>query len=103
MRKLALASAIAAAALITAAAPASADVFVGADESGAGVDESGAGVQVGPFGVGVGPRFSWHDRYYGDDGYRAYGAAHCRVIREKIVTPHGNVINVIYERRRHCY
>ena len=59
------------------AAPASAQVFIGADHGG-------AGVQVGPLGVGVGPRFS-------DDGYRhrrgydsnAYYAGECRMVRTR--------------------
>jgi hypothetical protein len=63
------------------AAPASAQFYVGADPGG-------VGVQVGPFGAGVGPRYDRHWR----DGYYAYGAADCRVIRERIVTPSGNVI-----------
>jgi hypothetical protein len=45
------------------AAPASAQVFIGADNGG-------AGVQLGPLGVGVGPRFS-DDRYYHRRGYDA--------------------------------
>ena len=58
----------------------------------------GAGVQVGPFGAGVGPRFGWRDRYW-DDGYRAYGAADCRIVRERVVTPSGRVI---VQRHRVC-
>jgi len=67
-----------AAAALVAAAPASAQVFVGADPWG-------AGVRVGPFGVGVGPGYGWHDGYY------AYGSD-CRLIRERIVTPGGRII-----------
>ena len=47
---------VAAAATLGIAAPASAQVFLGADSGG-------VGVQLGPLGVGVGPRFS-DDRYY---------------------------------------
>ena len=47
----------------------------------------GVGVQVGPFGAGVGP--------YWNDGYRhrdyAY-AGECRLIRERIRTPSGELI-----------
>ncbi len=50
----------------------------------------GVGVQVGPFGAGVGPywdgryhRRYWHDYVYAND---------CRVIRERFVTPSGNII-----------
>jgi hypothetical protein len=85
MRKLLLASLAAAAVL--AAAPASAQLFVGADRSG-------AGVQVGPLGVGVGPRFGY--------GYRAYDRdyASCPLVRERIVTPYGHVI---WRTHRDCY
>ena len=66
------------------AAPASAQVFIGADSGG-------AGVQLGPVGVGVGPRFS-DDRYY----RRGYGAnayeGDCRLIRSRVVTPSGRVV-----------
>jgi hypothetical protein len=81
------------------AAPASAQLFVGADNGG-------AGVQVGPLGVGVGPRFS-DDRYYNrgydryDRGYRsnAYYANNCRMVRSRVMTPNGNVV---YRARRIC-
>ena len=53
MRKLLFVAAAVAALVV--AAPAGAQVFIGADQGG-------AGVQLGPLGVGVGPRFS-------DDGY----------------------------------
>jgi len=48
----------------------------------------GVGVRVGPLGVGVGPSYDpyWRDHHYG------YGAADCRVFRERIVTPSGRVI-----------
>ena len=76
--------------------PAAADFYAGAGPGG-------VGVEIGPFGVGVGPRFShdryWHDGYY-RDGYRAYGAADCRVVRERVVTPSGRVI---IKRHRTCY
>ncbi len=40
----------------------------------------GVGVRVGPLGVGVGPSYDpyWRDHHYG------YGAADCRVFRERI-------------------
>jgi len=69
-----------AAVALTAAAPASAQVYFG-------VDPWGAGVRVGPLGFGVGPR---HGPYW-RDGYYAYGAD-CRAIRQKIVTRSGRVI-----------
>jgi hypothetical protein len=82
MKKLLFAAAATAA--LTAAAPASAQVYVGADPWG-------AGVRVGPFGLGVGPGYGWHDPYR-RDGYYAYGGAECRLIRQRIVTPSGRVI-----------
>jgi len=74
------------------AAPASAQVFIGADRGG-------AGVQVGPLGVGVGPRFS-DDGYYHRRGYEAnaYYGDDCRLIRTRIVR-HGHVT---YRTRRIC-
>jgi hypothetical protein len=79
MRKL-LFAAVAASAVFV-AAPANAQVYIGADPGG-------AGVQVGPFGVGVGPdwghRRAWRDSY-------AYGGD-CRMVRERIRTPSGNVV-----------
>jgi hypothetical protein len=77
----------AASATLFAAVPANAQVYLGADPAG-------VGVQVGPVGVGVGDwryRHGWRDAYYGGE---------CRVIRERIVTPSGNVI---YKSRRACY
>lgn len=74
-----------AAVALCAAVPASAQVYFGADPGG-------AGVQVGPFGFGVGPRY---DRVYRDYDY-AYG---CPLVRERIVTPRGEVI---YRTRRSC-
>ena len=50
----------------------------------------GVGVQVGPFGVGVGVGPYWDGHAYADE---------CRVIRERIVTPSGNVI---FRSRRVC-
>ena len=81
MKKLLFAAAATAA--LTAAAPASAQVYVGADPWG-------AGVRVGPLGFGVGPAYGWHDPYW-RNGYYAYGAE-CRLIRQRIVTPSGRVI-----------
>ena len=75
-----------AAASLFAAVPANAQVYLGAEPGG-------VGVQVGPFGAGVGDwryRHGWRDAYYRD----------CRVVRERIVTPSGNVI---YQSRRACY
>jgi hypothetical protein len=76
---------VAAAALVV-AAPASAQVFIGADSGG-------AGVQLGPVGVGVGPRFS-DDGYYRRRGYNAnaYYGGDCRLIRSRVVTPSGRVV-----------
>ena len=51
----------------------------------------GVGVQVGPFGagVGVGPYWNgYHHRYWNDYAY----AGDCRVIRDRMITPSGNVI-----------
>jgi len=73
-------------AAVFAAVPASAQVYFGADPGG-------AGVQVGPFGFGVGPRYGY--------GYRDYDYAYgCPLVRERIVTPRGNVV---YRMRRECY
>lgn len=81
-----LLSVAAAAVALFVAAPADAQVYVGADPGG-------VGVQVGPFGVGVGPgwryRHGWHDAYYRD----------CRIVRERIVTPSGNLV---YQSHRVC-
>ena len=74
-------------ALLVAAVPASAQVYMGADPGG-------AGVQVGPFGFGVGPRYGYGGvgpRYgYGDE-YYAYGAD-CPLVKERIVTADGRRI-----------
>jgi hypothetical protein len=80
MRNLLLA--VATGALLVAAVPASAQVYMGADPGG-------AGVQVGPFGFGVGPRYGY-DRGRGDE-YYAYGAD-CPLVKERIVTADGRVI-----------
>jgi hypothetical protein len=88
MRKLAFAAAAAAALVV--AVPASAQVYLGADPGG-------AGVQVGPFGFGVGPRYGYRD--YGPE-YYAYGSADCRVVRERIHTPSGQIV---IKSRRMCY
>ena len=85
MRNLLLA--VATSALLVAAVPASAQVYMGADPGG-------AGVQVGPFGFGVGPRYGYGGvgpRYgYGDE-YYAYGAD-CPLVKERIVTADGRRI-----------
>jgi hypothetical protein len=80
-------------AAVALATPASAQVFIGADNGG-------AGVQLGPLGVGVGPRFS-DDRYYHRRGYdsNAYYANDCRMIRSRVVTRNGHVT---YRTRRIC-
>jgi hypothetical protein len=82
-----------AAATLGIAAPASAQVFIGADSGG-------AGVQLGPLGAGVGPRFS-NDGYYHRRGYdaNAYYAGDCRLIRSRVVTPSGHVV---FRTRRIC-
>ena len=85
MRNLLLA--VATGALLVAAVPASAQVYMGADPGG-------AGVQVGPFGFGVGPRYGWRG-----DEYYAYGAADCPLVRERIITRDGQVI---YRTHRVC-
>ena len=54
-------AAVTAAALVT-AAPASAQVYLGAGPGG-------AGVEVGPFGAGVGPRYGWRDHRLRSDGF----------------------------------
>lgn len=49
-------------------------------------------LDVGPHGIDVGvgtPDYGWRDRHY---GYRDDYASDCRVIRERIVTPFGQVI-----------
>jgi hypothetical protein len=85
MRNLLMAAATGA--LLVAAVPASAQVYMGADPGG-------AGVQVGPFGFGVGPRYGYGGvgpRYgYGDE-YYAYGAE-CPLVKERIVTADGRRI-----------
>lgn len=80
---------VAAATLLAAAVPASAQVYVGADPGG-------VGVQVGPLGVGIGPDY-WgsHHRYWRDYAY----APACHAVRERIVTPHHHVI---WRTRRVC-
>jgi hypothetical protein len=42
----------------------------------------GVGVRVGPDGIRIGPRDRWRDHYASD----------CRVIKERIVRPNGNVV-----------
>jgi hypothetical protein len=87
MRKVLFAT-LAAAAVVLAAAPASAQFYLGAGPSG-------AGVQVGPLGIGVGPRFGY--RSYDYDNGPGYG---CPLVRERFVTPRGHVV---YRTRRACY
>jgi hypothetical protein len=68
MRKLLFA--LAAGSALTMTAPA--DLYAG----------SGVGVRVGPDGIRIGPRDRWRDHYASD----------CRVVKERIVRPNGNVI-----------
>ena len=78
---------VAAIATLGIAAPAGAQVFMGADSGG-------VGVQLGPLGVGVGPRFS-DDRYYRHENYygaNAYYTNDCRLIRSRVMTPSGRVV-----------
>ena len=79
--------AAATAAALATAAPASAQVFLGAGPGG-------AGVEVGPFAAGVGPRYGWRDHYRDDRGWRGdYAYAPCRVVRERVRrTPSGRLI-----------
>jgi hypothetical protein len=86
MRKILFAT-LAAATVLVAAAPASAQFYMGAGRGG-------AGIQVGPLGFGIGPRYGY--RSYDED--YAYGG--CQLVRERFVTPRGNVI---YRTRRACY
>jgi hypothetical protein len=82
----ALIFAAATAAALATAAPASAQVYLGAGPGG-------AGVEVGPFAAGVGPRYGWRDHYRGDRGWRGdYAYAPCRVVRERVRTPSGRLI-----------
>src|SRR2546427_7081220 len=76
MRKFLFAAA--AAATITAAVPASAQVYFGADPGG-------AGVEVGPFGFGVGPRYGYRDHWRGAYAYDRPGG------RGRLVPPGGRV------------
>jgi hypothetical protein len=80
-----------AAVTLTAAAPASAQVYFGGGPDGAGVG-------VGPFEFGVGPRYGWGDHWRGDRWRDAY-AYDCPVVRERIVTPSGRVI---FRSHREC-
>jgi hypothetical protein len=91
MRKILLATLAAAA--VFAAAPASAQFYMGGDRGG-------AGVQVGPLGFGVGPRYGYREHGYRDydEGY-GYGGG-CQLVRERYVTPRGHVV---YRTRRACY
>jgi len=91
MKRILLAASVLALAGAATLTPASAQVFLGADPGG-------VGVQVGPVGAGIGPRWDgrYHHRY--DNDY-AYVPGDCRLIRERIVTPSGNVI---FKSRRVC-
>ena len=90
MKKL-LIAAVAATVVAAASLPASAQFYAGAGPGG-------VGVQVGPVGAGIGPRYGWRHSHW-RDGYHAYGASGCRVIRERTVTPSGRVI---FKRTRVC-
>jgi len=78
---------IAAAGAMFVAAPASAQVYFGADPGG-------VGVQVGPVGAGVGPRYMDDRRHYHGRAYRDSYArgGDCRTIRSKTTTPSGRVV-----------
>lgn len=84
---------IAAAGALFVAAPASAQVYFGADPGG-------VGVQVGPVGAGVGPRYhdDWRYRHSYRDSYARGGE--CRTIRSRTVTPSGREI---IKTRRVCH
>ena len=84
---------LAAVAMIGVAAPASAQVFLGADSQG-------AGMQLGPLGIGVGPRFH-DDGYRHHRGYDANDAYYdnCRTVRVRTVSRSGHVR---YRMRRIC-
>jgi hypothetical protein len=86
MRK--LLSATLALGTVVAAAPAFAQVYVGADRGGVGIG-------VGPVEFGVGPRY---DPYWRDGDRYAYDSE-CRVTRERIETPSGRVI---FRTHREC-
>jgi hypothetical protein len=88
MRKL-LVAAVAAGALAVAAIPASAQFYAGAGPYG-------AGVQIGPFAAGVGPAYGWHDDDYAGGPY----AGACRIIRERTVTPTGQMVITTHQA---CY
>ncbi len=90
-RKL-LVSTLAAGALVAAAVPASAQFYAGAGPYG-------AGVQIGPFAAGVGPAYGWGPDYWSGGEPYAY-AGDCRVIRERTVTPSGQVVFTMH---RACY
>ena len=84
MKKLLLG--VAAAGALFVAAPASAQVYMGADPGG-------VGVQIGPVGAGVGPRYMNEGRYH----HRSYRDSYarggdCRTIRSRTVTPSGREI-----------
>lgn len=88
---------VAAVAALGIAAPAGAQVFIGADAGG-------AGVQLGPVGVGIGPRFS-NDSYYRHSGYEANAyydgnaRRHCRMVRSRVRTHSGHAV---FRTRRIC-
>jgi hypothetical protein len=80
---------VAAAGALFAAAPASAQVYFGADPGG-------VGVQVGPVGAGVGTGY-YRDGPYRDGPRRAYRDSYayggdCRTIRSRTVTPSGREV-----------
>jgi hypothetical protein len=85
-KKRALLFAAAATVALGIAAPASAQVYFGAESNGAAVG-------IGPLGFGVGPRYGWHDHWRGAYAYD------CPVMRERVVTPSGRVI---FRSHREC-
>jgi hypothetical protein len=73
------------------AAPASAQLYLGAGPGG-------VGVQVGPLGAGIGPAWTPDRHYYYHDD--TYALADCRIVRERVVTPSGRMV---IRSRRECY
>lgn len=80
----------AAVAALGVAAPAGAQVYLGADDRG-------AGVQVGPFGAGVGVSDDGYNNRRGYDA-NAYEGDDCHMVRSRVMR-HGHVS---YRTRRIC-
>jgi hypothetical protein len=79
-------------AALAVAAPASAQVYLGADERG-------AGVQVGPLGVGVGPDYDRHERRVYREYDDSYARGSCREVRSRSVRADGRIV---YRTKRVC-